>query len=147
MSLGKPKRWVLLQALLPKARGKLGRHRLPFQLELLQSELMGDYRSRTLQSLPHFNRNTDGKALDRETCKRVIRALHGYAFDPSGTLRTFQGLPVPSLRCQGAYALPVDLGRKAGPSEVEKRTGKLFKNTFNKHTVPFGATLKSGEGV
>ena len=137
----------VLQALLPAVRGKLGRKRLPFQLDLLQSELLGDYRSRTLQSLPHFDRGTDGQALDRETRKRVIRMLHGYAFDPSGSLRTFQGLPVPSLRCQESYALPADLGRKAGPSEVEKRTGNLFKNAFRKHTVPFGATLNSGEGV
>lgn len=135
-----------MQARLHSNRGKNGRKKAPLQLELLQSELLGDYRQRTLQSLPHFGRNSDGKALERETCKRVTRMLHGYAFDTSGHLRTFQGLPSPSLRCQEAYALPADLGRKPGPSEVEKRTGKLFKTTFCKHE-PFGVTLQTGEGV
>jgi hypothetical protein len=133
----------VLQQSLPSVRRIRARMRLPFQLDLLSTELLGDARSRALQSLPHYDRGKDDPLLNHETSKRIIRALHGYNFESSGNFRTFQGMPAPSLRCSEPFKGPIDLGRKAGGC---KENGGQFACAWPKQAV-FGRTLRSGEGV
>lgn len=121
--------------------------------EMLDSEMLGDVRRRTLQSLPHYDRPRHAAAIAHEAHKSTVRALHGYAFEATGGARPRLPLSVStgsSLRCMEPWVEPniarVE-GKVPGLDASAKRVGrKLFQSTCARQSS-FGRSLRAGEGV
>lgn len=119
------------------------------QLPLLSTELLGDVKRRTLQSLPNYNRTREEQALNRYISRRAVLQHHDLDFVASG-FNHHEPAPPLTLRQQEVYRSPGDPILESKRDLLDATSAQIADHLFVNAWAPqlaFGETLQVGSGV